>query len=73
MGIKKKGEEEEWYGKDEEEEEEEREKERYEELLHTNIVIGLNSPIKIDRLVDWIKKQEATICCLQMESESKQE
>jgi exonuclease III len=28
-------------------------------------VNGLNSPIKIHHLTDWIKKEDATICCLQ--------
>ena len=32
-------------------------------LIITLNVNGLNAPIK--RLVDWIKKQEPTICCLQ--------
>ena len=27
-------------------------------------VNGLNVPIKKHRVADWIKKQEATICCL---------
>ena len=26
---------------------------------------GLNAPIKRHRVVDWIKVQEPTICCLQ--------
>jgi exonuclease III len=28
-------------------------------------VNGLNSPIKRDRLANWIKKEDPTICCLQ--------
>ena len=28
-------------------------------------VNGLNAPIKRQRVADWIKKQEPTICCLQ--------
>jgi exonuclease III len=28
-------------------------------------VNGLNSPIKRHRLINWIKKEDPTICCLQ--------
>jgi exonuclease III len=28
-------------------------------------VNGLNSPIKRQRLMNWIKKEDPTICCLQ--------
>ena len=33
--------------------------------INTLNVKGLNAPIKRQRLTDWIKKQELTICCPQ--------
>ena len=33
--------------------------------INTSNVNGLNAPIKRQRVADWIKKQEPTICCLQ--------
>lgn len=29
-------------------------------------VNGLNSPVKRERLADWMKKQNPTVCCIQM-------
>ena len=34
-------------------------------LIITSNVNGLNAPIKRQRVADWIKNQEPTICCLQ--------
>jgi exonuclease III len=36
----------------------------YFSLISLNIN-GLNSPIKIHRLTDWLPKQDPTFCCLQ--------
>jgi exonuclease III len=36
----------------------------YFSLISLNIN-GLNSPIKIHRLTDWLHKQDPTFCCLQ--------
>ena len=46
-------------------------KTRFKMSIHTYLSIitlnvnGLNAPIKIHRMADWIKKKEPTICCLQ--------
>ena len=34
-------------------------------LIITLNVNGLNAPIKRHRVIEWIKKQEPSICCLQ--------
>jgi exonuclease III len=36
----------------------------YFSFIYLNIN-GLNSPIKIHRLTDWLHEQEPTFCCLQ--------
>ena len=33
--------------------------------ISTIALNGLNAPIKTQRLSEWIKKQDPTICCLQ--------